>query len=174
MSSRQTRKDKKARRREKMRGDTTTTHLNQDKPWPMGQTKDSVISCEVTHFKLSASCEFIDYLHVIAEALPEEGDRLPNFICQHIANVLNRVDGFGTAFATFMEELEPIVCNLFHDAPMDKIRDVFREGLKLTQEHFLDNEWYDVDGFAERWVSGYTKPQTLLLRQYGSKEKSHT
>lgn len=172
MASRQDRKKKKQDRRNKQRSTqqvANLVNLHAERDLQM-----AVAEVRVEEFKMSISENFVAYMNVIVTEMQDEGNRMGDFLCQAFANVLEQVPTFSGKFETFWEEFEPIVGNMFTDAPIDKIRTVFRNGLKLTQEHFLDNEWYGVDGDAECFISGYKTPSTLVLKFYKGKEKQGT
>lgn len=120
------------------------------------------------------SSEFLDYLDVVINCLPEEHDRMQNFMTQSIANVLNRVDTFGVALGEFFDSLTPILQHAFPDAPIPKIQHEFRNGLKAIQEFWQDQGYYDDLGYATCWMSGYTKPQLVMFSMFTGKERSRT
>lgn len=172
MASRQDRKRKKEERRNKQRtvqhvANLTNLHAERD-------LQMAVAEVRIEEFKMPISEQFVAYMNVIVTEMTDEGTRMGDFLCQAFANILEQVHTFSGKFEEFWREFEPVVGNMFTDAPVDKIRDVFRNGLKLTQEHFLDNEWYGVDGEAECFISGYKTPSTLVLKFYKGKEKHLT
>lgn len=170
MATRQDRKDKKARRRKVVqakRPAATTVHVERD-------LRMAATFKRSENFKLPTSDEFVTYLNAIMSEHQEESMRLGNYLSQAFANILERVDTFSGKFEEFWDAFEPVLGNMFTSAPYDKIRSVFRTALKLTQEHLLDNEWYDEEGHAECFIGGYKTPSTLILKFYDGKEKPGT
>ena len=169
MATRQSRKDKKARRRNKVNAhrDVTAIHVERD-------LRIAATFKRSENFKLPTSDEFVTYLNAIMSEHQEESMRLGNYLSQSFANILERVDTFSGKFEEFWADFEPVLGNMFTSAPYEKIRSVFRTALKLTQEHLLDNEWYDEEGHAECFIGGYKTPSTLILKFYDGKEKPGT
>lgn len=172
MATRQDRKNKKARRRavvSQRKHNDNVVDIHAERDLRMAATfKRSV------DFKLPLSDQFVTYLNAIVSEHAEDSMRLGDWLSQSFANVLERVDTFSGKFEEFWLDFEPILGNMFKDVPFDKIKQVFRTGLKLTQEHLLDEEWYDELGKAECFIGGFKTPSTLVLKFYDGKEKPGT
>jgi hypothetical protein len=125
-------------------------------------------------FELDPGSEFLDYMFVVLECIPDQAQQMQNMISQGVANVLNRVDNFGVASEEFFAAIDEVLNVMFPDPPLAKIHKELRTGLKLVQEHLIDQGCYDEFGNVTAYVSGYTKPYTVLLTMFSGKERSAT
>lgn len=172
MATRQDRKNKKLKRRavsNQRKRNENVTSIHAERDLRMGATFK-----RTENFKLPIADEFVVYLNAIVSEHSEDSMRLGDWLVQSFANTLERVDTFSGKFEEFWIDFEPILGNMFNDIPFDKIKKVFRTGLKLTQEHLLDEEWYDELGQAECFIGGFKMPSTLILKFYDGKEKPGT
>lgn len=175
MSNRQQRRAAKKANRNRLPVNRTSNVANAGLPMTPFEMEPILMQ----EYNLPASSSFCNYVDVICSAYgdadPDSAEatkRLQDLMCQGFANVLEDQYGFESAFDKFFETIEDILGNSFlTGAPMAKMRQELRDGLKLVQEHLLDNEWYGTDFKAEYWISGFKTPGTVFLTRYRGKEK---
>ena len=120
----------------------------------------------VHEYQLPPGSEFLDYLNLVSDAIPEEADRLAAFISQGMANCFNRKDTFGMHCDPFVAEMVEICANSYADCPQERLARELKDGLESILDVLKDGGYYDDQGFVTCWVSAYTQPGTISVTMF--------
>lgn len=121
----------------------------------------------VTHeYKLPPGSEFLDYLQLVLDAIPEEAERLAAFVSQGMANCFNRRDTYGLHADPFVASMVEICANMYTDCPQERLARELKDGLESILDILKDEGYYDDQGYVTCWVSAYKQPGTITVTMF--------